>query len=104
MIALHLFLKQFDLLHAHTGAVYGAGFTDVTVTLWVYRILMVLALVGAITVVHHIHKKQFKKILTIPVIMIAVGTLGIGASYLVQNFIVSPDEINKEEKYLASCV
>lgn len=100
MIALHFFLKQFDLLHAHTGAVYGAGFTDVTVTLWVYRILMVLALVGAITVVHHIHKKQFKKILTIPVIMIAVGTLGIGASYLVQNFIVSPDEINKEEKYL----
>lgn len=100
MIALHFFLKQFDLLHAHTGAVYGAGFTDVTVNLWVYRILMVLALVGAVTVVHHIHKKEFKKVLTIPVVMIAVGVLGVGASYLVQNFIVSPDEINKEEKYL----
>ncbi len=25
MIALNFFLKQFDLLHAHTGAVYGAG-------------------------------------------------------------------------------
>ncbi|SCJ53479.1 Uncharacterised protein family (UPF0182) [uncultured Eubacterium sp.] len=100
MIALNFFLKQFDLLHAHTGAVYGAGFTDVNVTLWVYRALVVLALFGAVTVVHHIRKKQFKKIFTVPVIMIVVGVVGIGASYLVQNFIVSPDEINKEDKYL----
>ena len=57
MIALNFFLKQFDLLHAHTGAVYGAGFTDVNVTLWVYRALVVLALFGAVTVVHHIRKK-----------------------------------------------
>ena len=54
-----------------------------------------LALFGAVTVVHHIRKKQFKKILTIPVIMIIIGAVGIGAGYLVQNFIVSPDEINK---------
>lgn len=100
MLAVHFFLKQFDLLHAHTGAVYGAGFTDITVTLWLYRILMALSLVGAVTVVHHIRKKQFKKVFTIPVIMIAVGVVGVGATYLVQNFIVSPDEINKEEKYL----
>lgn len=102
MIALNFVLKQFDLLHAHTGAVYGAGFTDVNITLWVYRALAVLALLGAVTVVHHIRKKQFKKILTIPVIMIVIGAVGIGASYLVQSFIVSPDEINKESKYLKS--
>ena len=100
MIAINFFLKQFDLLHAHTDAVYGAGFTDVNITLWLYRVLAVLAIIGAITVVHHIRKKQFRKILTIPVIMILVGAVGIGASYLVQNFIVAPDEINKEEKYL----
>ncbi|MGN0658435.1 MAG: UPF0182 family protein [Emergencia sp.] len=100
MIAINFFLKQFDLLHAHTGAVYGAGFTDVNITLWVYRILAVLALIGAVTVVHHIRKKQFKKILTIPVIMIVIGAVGIGAEYLVQNYIVAPDEISKEEQYL----
>ncbi len=100
MIGINFFLKQFDLLHTHTGAVYGAGFTDVNIILWVYRILMVLAVIGAITVVHHIHTKKFRKILTIPALMILVGAVGIGASYLVQNFVVSPDEINKEEKYL----
>ncbi len=100
MIAVNFFLMQFDLLHVHTGAVYGAGFTDVNITLWLYRILCVLALVGAALVPLHMKKKQFMKILTIPVIMIAVGAVGIGAAYLVQNFIVSPDEINKESKYL----
>jgi len=100
MIGVNFFLNQFDLLHAHTGAVYGAGFTDVNITLWVYRILCVLAVVGAIMVPINIKKKQFIKILTIPVIMIAVGAVGVGASYLVQSFIVSPDEINKEAKYL----
>ena len=100
MIAVNFFLMQFDLLHTHTGAVYGAGFTDVNVTLWMYRILCVLALVGALLVPFQIKKKQFIKILTVPVIMIAVGAIGVGAAYVVQNFIVSPDEINKEAKYL----
>lgn len=101
MLAINFFLKQFDLLHAHTGAVYGAGFADVTITLWVYRILCGLSIIGAIMVVHHIRKGNYKKILRIPVIMIIVGAVGIGAAYMVQSFIVSPDEINKEEKYLA---
>ena len=102
MLGVSFFLRQFDLLHAHTGAVYGASFTDVNITLWVYRALCVLAIIGAITVIIHIKKKQFRKILRIPVIMIIVGVVGFGAGYLVQNFIVSPDEINKEDTYLAN--
>ena len=35
MLAVNFLLKQFELLHTHTGAVYGAGFTDVNITLWV---------------------------------------------------------------------
>ena len=48
MLGAYFMLAQFDLLHAHTGVVYGAGFTDVHVTLWVYRLLMLLSLVGAL--------------------------------------------------------
>ncbi len=100
MLAVHYFLKQFTLLYTHTGAVYGAGFTDVNITLWVYRVLMVLALAGAVAVVLSMMKKKLKPVLTIPVIMIAVGILGTGAAMVVQNFVVSPDEIAKESKYL----
>lgn len=100
MVGVNFFLRQFDLLYGHTGAVYGAGFTDVNVTLWMYRILCVLAALSAILFVVFLKKKDYKKILTVPVIMIAVGALGTGAGFLVQEFIVSPDEIDKETKYL----
>ncbi len=100
MLAVDFFLKQFDLLHVHTGVVYGAGFTDVTVTLWMYRVLCLLSVVAAVLFVLYMHKKNYKKLLTIPVLMIIVGLLGTGLSALVQNFIVSPDELQKETPYL----
>lgn len=101
MLGVNFFLQQFDLLHAHTGAVYGGGFTDVNVTLWMYRILCGLSVVAAVLFVVQMKKKNYKKLLTVPVIMILVGVVGSGAGFLVQNFIVSSDEINKESKYLA---
>ncbi len=100
MLAIDFFLKQFDLLHAHTGVVYGAGFTDVNITLWMYRILCGLSVVAAVLFVVYMAKKDYKKILTVPVIMIIIGLIGNGGALLVQNFIVSPDELQKETPYL----
>ncbi len=100
MLGLNFFLQQFSLLQAHTGAVYGAGFTDVTITLWKLRILCVLSVLAAFMLVFGMKKKQYKKILTIPVLMIAVGALATAGQFVVQEFIVSPDELDKETKYL----
>ncbi len=100
MLGIDFFLQQFDLLHVHTGAVYGAGFTDVTITLWKLRILCILSVIAAVMFIFCMKKKSYKKLLTVPVIMIAVGLVGTGAEMLVQNFIVSPDELSKEEPYL----
>ncbi|NLY87767.1 MAG: UPF0182 family protein, partial [Clostridiales bacterium] len=102
MLGIDFFLKQFQLLHAHNGAVYGAGFVDVTVTLWVYRVIMALSVVGAITLTIHIKKGTLTKLLKLPVLMIVVYLLGVGAGKVVQSLVVSPDEINKESKYLES--
>ncbi len=101
MLAINFFLRQFDLLLAHTGAVYGAGFTDVNVTLWMLRILCVLSVLSAILFVVRMKQKKYKKLLSVPVLMIVVGLVGSGAAYLIQNLVVSPDEINKESEYLA---
>lgn len=101
MLAFHFVLKQFDLLHTHTGAVYGAGYTDINITLWVYRALIFMSLVGAVTIAFFISKKKIKQLLVIPMAMIAIGAAGTGIAVLVQNTIVAPDEINKESKYIA---
>ncbi len=101
MLGIKFFLMQFELLHGHTGIVYGAGYTDVKVTLLVYRILIGLSILGAILSAVFISQKKFARLAIVPIAMVAVFLLGQGAAALVQNMIVSPDEINKESKYLA---
>lgn len=102
MVGVNFFLKQFDLLHVHTGVVYGAGYTDVKVTLWAYRLLAVLAVVGAVATAIFMRQKKYKRIAIIPVAMVIVLILSGGIAQLVQNIIVAPDEINKESEYLAN--
>ncbi|MDO4745569.1 MAG: UPF0182 family protein [Bacillota bacterium] len=100
MVAVNFFLKQYSLLFGSTGAVYGAGFTDVNITLWVYRAIMVLALIAAAGFVVGITKRKLKPAIIVPIIMLVIGLGGTGATILVQNLVVTPDEINKESKYL----
>ena len=61
---------------------------------------MVLSVVAAIAFAIGISKRKFKTAVVVPVIMIVVGLVGAGAGTLIQNLVVSPDEINKESKYL----
>lgn len=102
MVGVHFYLKQFNLLHSHMGFVYGAGYTDVNVTLWMYRALIALSVIGAVATAVFIKKKDLKKILIAPVMMICVGVVGTTAGLLVQNYIVSPNEIAKESEYIES--
>lgn len=100
MIFVHFVLIQFELLHSHTGAVYGAGYRDVKVTLWVYRILAGLSILGAFGVMAGVKKHRPKRILVVPVVMVIVGLIGTATGMAVQSFVVLPNEIAKESKYL----
>ena len=100
MVGVNFWLKQYSLLYTQSTLLYGAGFTDINITLWVYRILMVMALVAAVTFVLAFHRRNIKMGLAVPLLMIVVSVAGSGASYAVQNLIVSPDEISKESPYL----
>ncbi|MTI66312.1 MAG: UPF0182 family protein [Firmicutes bacterium] len=93
-------LRTYDLLYSARGVAYGASYTDVHITLWVYRIMAGLSVVSAIGVLIGAMRKNLKLALTGPIIMIAVSIIGNLGSAAVQNFIVEPDEITKEERYL----
>ncbi|MDR0853223.1 MAG: UPF0182 family protein [Clostridiales Family XIII bacterium] len=100
MVGINFLLRQFDLLYTSTDVLYGAAFTDINITLWVYRALIVLSVIAAIAFAIGIKKKKLKTVIVVPIIMVALGVVGMGAETLVQNLIVSPDAINKESKYL----
>lgn len=99
-ISVYFFLKQFDLLHSHRGAVYGAGYTDVKVTLWAYRICGFISLLGPIFLFLGIKKHKVRQIVLVPlaIMLVWVGSTGIGL--VVQRFYVSPNEISLEKPYL----
>ena len=99
-VAFRLYLEQFDVLYDSTGLFYGAGFVEINVKLVVYRILMVLAVVAAIMLIIAAKKKSIKWAVIVPLAMVAVAVLGTGAHRLVQNFVVEPDELNKERSYI----
>ena len=67
-----------------------------------YRIIMVLSVIAAIGFAVGINKRRVKYVVTVPVLMIIIGLVGSGAGLLVQNLVVTPDEINKESQYLES--
>jgi uncharacterized membrane protein (UPF0182 family) len=102
MLGVYFYLAQFDLLYSTNGIVFGAGFTDIHITLWMYRAVVVLSLIAAIMFGVGIKRRRVKTVVIVPIIMIGVGIVGGIAGLVVQNLIVSPNEINMEREYLAN--
>ena len=101
MLGFFFFLKQFDLLYTNTAVLYGAGYKDIHITLWLYRIVAVLSVVAAIMFARGVTTKKVKTAFAVPVIMIGVGIVGAIVGGIVQTLVVSPDAINKEGPYIA---
>ncbi|QSX05174.1 UPF0182 family protein [Sedimentibacter sp. zth1] len=95
-----IFLSTFDLLYSPRGRVFGAGYTDIAVTLNVYRIMAVLCIISAFTFFYGSRKKNLKIALVVPVVVIAVSIFGSMAAGVVEKFVVEPDQLSKESKYL----
>lgn len=100
LIAVRFALARYSLLYSGTGVAYGAGYTDIAVTLNVYRALIALSVLSAVFFVAAIKRKSVKLGVVFPALMAAVFVIGGGAAAAVQNLIVAPDEINKESAYL----
>lgn len=100
LLAARFALARYDLLYSGTGVAYGAGYTDINVTLNVYRACMILSLVSAVLFVVALKKRSIKLGVAAPILMAVVFGAGTLAGTAVQNLVVAPDEINKERTYL----
>ncbi|WP_427337650.1 UPF0182 family protein [Caloranaerobacter sp. DY30410] len=100
IFGLNYILKSYEILYSTRGKVYGASFTDVHISLWVYRIMAFISVISAIGFLIGTIKRKVRLALTGPVVLIIFSMLGSIVSGLFQQFIVEPNEISKEEKYL----
>ena len=99
-VAVKYWLAQYDLLYGGTGACYGAGYTDINVTLNVYRAMIVFSVAAAVLIPLALKKRSIKLGVIAPALMVIVLVLGTVASGAVQSLVVAPDELDKESPYL----
>lgn len=99
-LGLRFILKSYDLLYSQLGKVFGAGYTDVHVTLNLYRVLAAGCLVSAITFFIGAKKRSLKFALAAPAALVAISVVGTALAIGVENFIVEPDQLSKETKFM----
>lgn len=100
LLIAYFWLARYNLVFSPQGVAYGASYTDIHVVLPSLVLQIGAAGIGAAVFIYALLKRQYRLMLTGPVLIIAINVLfGIGGVF-VQNFIVEPDEISKERPYL----
>ncbi|MFU0782296.1 MAG: putative membrane protein, UPF0182 family [Thermoanaerobacterium thermosaccharolyticum] len=100
VLALGYYLEAYGILYSKSGVVFGAGYTDVHVRLLFYRILLLASLISGILFMIGAFRQKLKYIIASPLIIIAIMILSTVSQTIVQNFIVAPNELDKEKMYL----
>jgi len=105
LVAYRVRLAMYGLLYSERGVIFGAGYSDVNATLPVLRIVLVLSLVTALLFLVSAVRGRLR-----PAIYGIIGTLAVavlGGNFypeMIQRFIVTPNEIDKETPYIARAI
>lgn len=94
------YLSMFNVLYSSSGVVYGATYSDVLLTVNMYKFFCGFMIFAAVLSLICGLKSKLKPIVIciciIPVVYLSVG----GIKVLVENYIVVPNEYAKEQKYI----
>lgn len=82
------------------SVVYGLSYTDEVINIPKAYILAVVAIIAAIWIIIALYRNKINAVIIPIAIYVGLLVLGQGASIVVQNFIVSPNEFSKESPYL----
>jgi uncharacterized membrane protein (UPF0182 family) len=102
LLGFNFYLKTFDLLYSDRGIIYGAGYTDINVTLWAYRVYALVAVLSVITTYWASRKNKTLYLAAGPIAIIALTLAFSMTATFVQKLVVEPDEITKEREYLVN--
>jgi len=98
--AFGVYISRFELLQQSGELFYGASYTDVNIILPVKNITMVLLLIGAAVILFCGLKKKIKPAIIVAVLIAGVTVIGHGAAFVVEGYVVAPNQYSKEEEYI----
>lgn len=101
LVAWGYYLKVYGLLYSTQGPAFGASYTDMSVRVPAYRILMVLSFLWSFFLIYNAFRPKMKLLLISGGIWLgAIFLLAYGLPHLVQQFVVRPNELAKESPYI----
>ncbi|MCH8004273.1 MAG: UPF0182 family protein [Nanoarchaeota archaeon] len=100
LLAGFFYLKRYSILFSPRGAVFGAGFTDITIILPLYTILAIITLVVALIAFAYIYNQNTKLLIGSIVLILVASFAGNIVAGVVQGLYVQPNEFNLEEPYI----
>jgi len=100
IFAAFFYLKRYSILFSSQGAVFGAGYTDIVITLPLYTILSVLALITAFIAFAYIYNQNIKLFIGSIALIFVVSFGGGIVVGIVQGLYVQPNEYNLEDPYI----
>ncbi len=105
LLAYRVRLGMYGLLFSERGVIFGAGYSDVHATLPVLKVLFYLCLLSALLFIVSAVRGSLKPALYGIIWIVIFGFLG-GIVYpeLIQRFIVTPNEIDKEAPFIARAI
>lgn len=100
LLAFGFYLRKFDLLYSTRGLTFGAGYTDIYVSLPFYYVYIGISIITAISFIVSYRGKKLKLAVFGPLLLVAAIILSGVTSTAVQSFIVTPNESTKEERFI----
>ncbi len=105
LLAYRARLAMYGLLYSSRGLVYGAGYTDVHATLPVLKLMLALCVVTALAFGFGAVRGKLRPAIYSVLALAAVGILGANIyPGIVQHFVVTPNELDKERPYIANAI
>ena len=99
--AIGFYLNRYDILYSTRGIIYGANYADVGALLPALGILVILAVLAALSLVFSAFRKGSRPAWVVLGLLAVVYALGIHAlPYLFQRLVVLPNEVVKETPYI----
>lgn len=81
-------------------SLYGAGFTDIMIKIWGYRILSIIIVISVFLAVSFYKKHQTKRVLK-SILVVPIYLLALGITMFVYNYLfVESNELDKQKKYI----
>lgn len=100
VLTLRYLLSVYQLLYSPQGAIYGAGYTDMTVGLPLYRIKALVSFAAGILLLVGFYGRKYKLMAVAPLLLVLVTVLGGVAAAGVERFVVEPNVLARETPYI----